>query len=247
MRSKKIKLGVNLDHIAFIKKSRETMYPNLADAVKMTEEAGADSITIHLREDRRHIQDKDAIEIRECAKILNFEMAHTPEMIDFALKLKPNFCCIVPEKRDEKTTEGGLSLPSTNTREFKNFSDNIKKLSNEGIKVSLFIDPSIESVQLSKELGADIVELHTGHYANEFNTIKEFDMIDDIVSSAEFADKLGMLVNAGHGLNYENLKQICKIPSLNELNIGHSIISQAVFTGLKDAIEKIISIINNSD
>ena len=152
MRNRKIKLGVNLDHIAFIKKSRDTMYPNLADAVKITEEAGADSITIHLREDRRHIQDKDAIEIRECAKVLNFEMANTTEMIDFALKLKPDYCCIVPEKRDEKTTEGGLILPSTNTLKFKNFSDNIKKLSNEGIKVSLFIDPNIESVQLSKNI-----------------------------------------------------------------------------------------------
>ena len=247
MRNRKIKLGVNLDHIAFIKKSRDTMYPNLADAVKITEEAGADSITIHLREDRRHIQDKDAIEIRECAKVLNFEMANTSEMIDFALKLKPDYCCIVPEKRDEKTTEGGLILPSTNTLKFKNFSDNIKKLSSAGIKVSLFIDPNIESVQLSKELGAGIVELHTGHYANEFNTINEFEMIDNITSSAEFADKLDLLVNAGHGLNYENLNQLCKIQSLNELNIGHSIISQAVFTGLKDAIEKIISIINNCD
>lgn len=247
MRNKKIKLGVNLDHIAFIKKSRDTMYPNLADAVRITEEAGADSITIHLREDRRHVQDKDAIEIRECAKVLNFEMANTSEMIDFALKLKPDYCCIVPEKRDEKTTEGGLILPSTNTLKFKNFSENIEKLSNEGIKVSLFIDPNVESVQRSKDLGANIIELHTGHYANEFNTINEFEMIDNIVSSAEFADKLGLLVNAGHGLNYENLNQVCKIQSLNELNIGHSIISQAVFTGLKDAIVKIISIINNSD
>ena len=247
MKTKRVRLGVNLDHIAFIKKSRDTLYPSLADAVKVTEDAGADLITIHLREDRRHIQDADAFEDRECAKVLNFEMAHTPEMIDFALKLKPDFCCIVPEKREEKTTEGGLNLKDLNPSNLELFKNNISKLRGVGIKTSLFIDPNKESVKLSKELGAELIELHTGHYANKFNSIDEFDALGDLSMASNYANELGLLVNAGHGLNSENLAQICEIPHIQELNIGHSIISQAVFTGLKDAIEKIISIINNCD
>lgn len=247
MRTKRVRLGVNLDHIAFIKKSRDTLYPSLADAVKIAEDAGADLITIHLREDRRHIQDADAFEVRECAKVLNFEMAHTPEMIDFALKLKPDFCCIVPEKREEKTTEGGLSLKTLDTRELDLFKTNIASLREVGIKTSLFIDPNIESVKLSKKLGAELIELHTGHYANKFNSIDEFDTLGNLSMASNYAHELSLLVNAGHGLNSENLAQICEIPHIQELNIGHSIISQAVFTGLKDAIEKIISIINNCD
>ena len=173
MKTKRVRLGVNLDHIAFIKKSRDTLYPSLADAVKITEDAGADLITIHLREDRRHIQDSDAFEVRECAKVLNFEMAHTSEMIDFALKLKPDFCCIVPEKREEKTTEGGLNLKSLKALDLDLFKINISRLREAGIKTSLFIDPNKESVELSKELGAELIELHTGHYANKFNSIDE--------------------------------------------------------------------------
>ena len=247
MKTKRVRLGVNLDHIAFIKKSRDTLYPSLADAVKVTEDAGADLITIHLREDRRHIQDADAFEVRECAKVLNFEMAHTSEMVDFALKLKPDFCCIVPEKREEKTTEGGLNLKDLNPSNLELFKNNISKLRGVGIKTSLFIDPNKESVKLSKELGAELIELHTGHYANKFNSIDEFDALGDLSMASNYANELGLLVNAGHGLNSENLAQICEIPHIQELNIGHSIISQAVFTGLKDAIEKIISIINNCD
>ena len=152
MKTKRVRLGVNLDHIAFIKKSRDTLYPSLADAVKITEDAGADLITIHLREDRRHIQDADAFEVRECAKVLNFEMAHTPEMIDFALKLKPDFCCIVPEKREEKTTEGGLNLKSLKALDLDLFKTNISRLREAGIKTSLFIDPNKESVKLCNEI-----------------------------------------------------------------------------------------------
>ncbi|MBT3549336.1 MAG: pyridoxine 5'-phosphate synthase [Gammaproteobacteria bacterium] len=247
MKSKRIRLGVNLDHIAFIKKSRDTLYPSLADAVKVTEEAGADLITIHLREDRRHIQDLDAIEVRECAKTLNFEMAHTDEMIKFATELRPDFCCIVPEKREEKTTEGGLNLKSLNSSELDLFKNNIEKLKAADIKTSLFIDPDIESVKLSKKLGAEIIELHTGDYANKFNSIDEFDALESLIASSNYAHSIGLLVNAGHGLNCENIAQICEIPHIHELNIGHAIISQAVFTGLNDAIEKIISIMNNCD
>ncbi len=247
MTSNKIRLGVNIDHIAFIKTSRETMYPNLLDAVRLSEDAGADLITIHLREDRRHIQDKDALDIRDCAKVLNFEMANTREMIDFAINLKPDFCCIVPEKREEKTTEGGLSLKSYTDLQIDTLKTTIASFKSNNIQTSLFIDPNIRSIDISRELGADIVELHTGKYSNVFNTIDEFEALDELISASEYANSNDLLVNVGHGLNYENLTEICKLKHINEINIGHAIISQAVFTGLGDAIKKIISIINNSD
>ena len=247
MTNNKIRLGVNIDHIAFIKTSRETMYPNLLDAVRLSEDAGADLITIHLREDRRHIQDKDALDIRDCAKVLNFEMANTNEMINFAINLKPDFCCIVPEKREEKTTEGGLSLKSYTDPQIDMLKTTIANFKSNNIYTSLFIDPDIRSIDISREVGADIVELHTGKYSNDFNTIDEFEALDELISASEYANSKDLLVNVGHGLNYENLTEICKLKHINEINIGHAIISQAVFTGLGDAIKKIISIINNSD
>ena len=247
MANKKIRLGVNIDHVAFIKTSRNTMYPNLLDAVRIAEEAGADLITIHLREDRRHIQDNDALDIRKFAKILNFEMANTNEMIKFAMDLKPDFCCIVPEKREEKTTEGGLSLKTYTDKQLILLEKTISDFKLNDIKTSLFIDPNTESIDIAKNVGADLVELHTGRYANFFNTIDEFDCLEEIITASNHAHSNGLLVNAGHGLNYENLTEICKLEHINEINIGHAIIAQAVFTGLKDAIKKIISIINNCD
>ena len=247
MANKKIRLGVNIDHIAFIKKSRDTLYPNLLDAVRISENAGADLITIHLREDRRHIQDKDALDIRQYAKVLNFEMANTVEMIQFAIDLKPDFCCIVPEKREEKTTEGGLSLSSYTDKEITSLKTTIADFRNHKIKTSLFIDPDNRSIDIAKDVGADLVELHTGKYANQFNTINEFEALEEITSASRYAHSKDLLVNVGHGLNYENLSEICKLDHINEVNIGHAIIAQAVFTGLDDAIKKIISIINNCD
>tara|TARA_B100001564_G_scaffold61800_1_gene48342 strand:+ start:482 stop:1225 length:744 start_codon:yes stop_codon:yes gene_type:complete len=247
MANKKIRLGVNIDHVAFIKTSRNTMYPNLLDAVRIAEESGADLITIHLREDRRHIQDNDALDIRKFAKVLNFEMANTNEMIKFAMDLKPDFCCIVPEKREEKTTEGGLSLKTYTDKQLILLEKTISDFKLNDIKTSLFIDPNTESIDIAKNVGADLVELHTGRYANFFNTIDEFDCLEEIITASNHAHSNGLLVNAGHGLNYENLTEICKLEHINEINIGHAIIAQAVFTGLKDAIKKIISIINNCD
>ena len=247
MANKKIRLGVNIDHIAFIKKSRDTLYPNLLDAVRISEHAGADLITIHLREDRRHIQDKDALDIRQYAKVLNFEMANTVEMIQFAIDLKPDFCCIVPEKREEKTTEGGLSLSSYTDKQIASLKRTITDFRNHKIKTSLFIDPDNRSIDIAKDVGADLVELHTGKYANQFNTINEFEALEEITSASRYAHSKDLLVNVGHGLNYENLSEICKLDHINEVNIGHAIIAQAVFTGLDDAIKKIISIINNCD
>ena len=247
MANKKIRLGVNIDHIAFIKKSRDTLYPNLLDAVRISEHAGADLITIHLREDRRHIQDKDALDIRQYAKVLNFEMANTVEMIQFAIDLKPDFCCIVPEKREEKTTEGGLSLSSYTDKQIASLKRTITDFRNNKIKTSLFIDPDNRSIDIAKDVGADLVELHTGKYANQFNTINEFEALEEITSASRYDHSKDLLVNVGHGLNYENLSEICKLDHINEVNIGHAIIAQAVFTGLNDAIKKIISIINNCD
>ena len=247
MSKNRIRLGVNLDHIAFIKKSRDTSYPNLSEAVHISEQAGADLITIHLREDRRHIQEKDAYEIKKCAKAVNLEIANTSEMIKFAMDLKPNYVCIVPEKREEKTTEGGLNITNTTPKNQDFLKDNIELLKDANIKVSLFINPEIKDIEKSKLLGADIIELHTGTYANAFGTHTEEKEYKKLKIAAKHANETDLIVNAGHGLNYENIDRICKIQNLNELNIGHSIIADAVFIGLKDAIEKIIRIINNCD
>ena len=247
MTASSVLLGVNIDHVAFIKKSRETSYPDLIQAVKLCEKSGADSITIHLREDRRHIQDGDAITIRQYCKKLNFEMANTDEMIAFALKLKPNFCCFVPENRDEKTTEGGLALNEMTMMQEKLFKKNIEKLQDAGIEVSLFIDPNLESVKKSKELRATSVELHTGPYAISYELNNYQSEFRKLVDAANLANDLSLKVNAGHGLNYKNLQQILKLPYLNELNIGHAIIAESVFIGLDDAIKKIKRIIDNSD
>lgn len=247
MTKSSILLGVNIDHVAFIKKSRETSYPDLIQAVKVCENSGADSITIHLREDRRHIQDNDAILIRQHCKKLNFEMANTDEMIAFALELKPNFCCFVPENRDEKTTEGGLALNEMTEIQEKLFKKNIERLKEAGIEVSLFIDPDEQSVIKSKEFGATSVELHTGPYAVSYESNNYQSEFKKLIDAANFANDFSLKVNAGHGLNYSNLKQILKLPHLNELNIGHAIIAESVFIGLDGAIKNIKRIIDNSD
>ena len=241
-----IKLGVNIDHIAFIKKSRDTSYPDLKKAVLICESSGADSITIHLREDRRHIQDHDAILIRECANKLNFEMANTLEMVNFAIKLNPNYCCIVPEKREERTTEGGLILSKMSASEREFLENNINLLTKNNIEVSLFIDPIEEDIQIAKDVGAQAVELHTGTYANSAKHQK-ISEIKRLENTANYATRLGLKVNAGHGLNCDNVGEISKIKHINELNIGHSIIADSVFLGLSDAIKKIKRIINNCD
>tara|TARA_B100000579_G_C22583306_1_gene734575 strand:- start:42 stop:785 length:744 start_codon:yes stop_codon:yes gene_type:complete len=247
MTRSKIRLGVNIDHIAFIKKSRDTDFPNLQEAVLICQDAGADLITIHLREDRRHIQDDDAITIRNCCERLNFEMANTDEMIEFAIKLKPNYCCIVPEKRDEKTTEGGLRVTNLTNDEKLYLSNNIKLLKDNDIEVSLFIDPVKENIISCKNLGAQTIELHTGNYANQTDPHLAKIELEKLIESAIHAEKCGLKVNAGHGLNYTNLREILCIPYLNEVNIGHSIIAESVFVGLKDAIKKIKSIIDSCD
>ena len=242
----KIRLGVNIDHIAFIKKSRGTKYPDLIEAVEVCEKEGVDLITIHLREDRRHIQNQDVIDIRNNAKFLNLEMAHTDEMIDIALNVKPNFCCIVPEKREELTTEGGLDLLGMNAVSLKKLQNTISVFKKNDIKTSLFIDPDEKQIQIAKDLEATLIEIHTGAYANSCSTDESKFLLDRLKKACDFAIKKDFLVNAGHGLNYENVKPVCKLP-FNELNIGHAIIAKSVFVGLKDAIRQMISIMRSCD
>ncbi len=229
-----IRLGVNIDHVATVRKARGENYPDPNKAALMAKKSGASSITIHLREDRRHITDKDLFEIVKLKNIrVNLEMAPTYKMLKIALKSKPNFVCIVPEKREELTTEGGLKLDKDNFR-IKKIIYSLKK---KGIRTSLFIEPRIRDIGKAKKLGADCIELHTGKFCNLYNLNKKFfyEFIK-IKKAAKYANVIGLEVHAGHGLTYQTAKMIKKIKNIKELNIGHFIISEAIFVGLKQAI-----------
>jgi pyridoxine 5-phosphate synthase len=229
-----IRLGVNIDHVATVRNARGESYPDPCKAALMAKRFGASSIIIHLREDRRHITDKDLFKISRLKNIrVNLEMAPTNKMLKIALKSKPNFVCIVPEKREELTTEGGLNLNKDNLR-IKRIIYNLKQ---KGIRTSLFIEPRIHSIRKAKKLGADCVELHTGKLCNLYNLNKKFyNEFVKIKKVAQYANIIGLEVHAGHGLNYQTVKMIKKIKNVKELNIGHFIISEAIFVGLKQAI-----------
>lgn len=230
-----ILLGVNIDHIATLRNARGTTYPDPVQAAFIAEQAGADGITIHLREDRRHITDRDLMLISQTVQTrLNLEMAVTEEMIEIACQTQPDFCCLVPEKRQEVTTEGGLDVVGNEAK----IADAIKRLSLAGIKVSLFIDPDHEQINAADRVGAPFIEIHTGAYADaedEMEQDKEFMRIRDAVT---YAASKGLKVNAGHGLHYHNVQRIAALPELYELNIGHAIIGRAVFSGLAPAVEE---------
>ncbi|HEK0786766.1 pyridoxine 5'-phosphate synthase [Proteus sp. GOKU] len=230
-----ILLGVNIDHIATLRNARGTTYPDPVQAAFIAEQAGADGITIHLREDRRHITDRDLMLISQTVQTrLNLEMAVTEEMIEIACQTQPDFCCLVPEKRQEVTTEGGLDVVGNEEK----VADAIKRLSLAGIKVSLFIDPDHEQINAADRVGAPFIEIHTGAYADaedEMAQEKEFVRIRDAVT---YAASKGLKVNAGHGLHYHNVQRIAALPELYELNIGHAIIGRAVFSGLAPAVEE---------
>ena len=229
-----VKLGVNLDHVATIRQQRYTPYPDMLNAIKISESSGADSITMHLREDRRHIQFEDIIIARENIKTkLNLEMAPTYEMCKIANKIKPDFICIVPEKRQELTTEGGLNVK----KNFGLLKNIIEELKGSEALVSLFIEPDNTVIDLAKELGVDAIELHTGKYAEATEENKEF-YVSQIKNATNYAHNLSIIVNAGHGLDYTNVQEIAKIEHINELNIGHSIIAESIFLGLSEAIKK---------
>ena len=229
-----IKLGVNIDHVATIRNARGENYPDLCKAAQIAKNSGANSITVHLREDRRHIRDKDLIKIVKLKKInINLEIAPTTQMLKIALKSKPSFVCIVPEKREELTTEGGLNLDNYNFRLKKI----IRFLKKKDIRTSLFIEPKIQDIKKSKELGADCVEIHTGKFCNLFNLKKDYSKeFSKIKRSSDLAKKIGLEVHAGHGLTYQSAKIIAKIKNIKEFNIGHFIISEAIFVGLKKVI-----------
>jgi pyridoxine 5-phosphate synthase len=232
-------LGVNIDHIATLRQARLTRYPDPVHAALLAEQAGADSITVHLREDRRHIQERDIDLLRQVMLTpMNLEMAITENMLAFAEKVKPEFCCLVPESREELTTEGGLDVAGQISRA----KGACERLKAAGIRVSLFIDADDKQIDAARDVGAEVIELHTGHFADAAHG-KETDIqLAKIISGVEQAISLGLKVNAGHGLNYQNVSHIAQIPDIDELNIGHGIIARAVFTGLGEAVKEIKTI-----
>ncbi|MCK5190609.1 MAG: pyridoxine 5'-phosphate synthase [Methylococcales bacterium] len=233
MKKQNILLGVNIDHVATLRQARGTNYPDPIQAALIAEQAGADGITAHLREDRRHIQDRDIYLLQEMLHTrLNLEMAVTDEMIAIASNVKPAACCLVPEKRQELTTEGGLDV-AANPERMKNA---CHTLAEAGIEVSLFIDPEFKQIDAAISAGAPVVELHTGCYADADNNQEQKDELSRIQQAAEYAYNAGLQVNAGHGLHFHNVEAICKLPQIVELNIGHSIIAQAVFFGLDKTV-----------
>jgi len=233
-------LGVNIDHIATLRNARGGIEPSVIQGAMLSEENGAASITTHLREDRRHIKDEDVYALTNILKTkLNLEMAMADDIRDIALEIKPYSICLVPEKRQEVTTEGGLDVAG----QTKKVAEFIKPILDAGIIVSLFIDPDEKQVKASVETGAQFIEMHTGCYAECFGYPEEDDEFQKLKKAAELAQNLGLKVNAGHGLNYENVHRMHEIKGLCELNIGHSIISRAVFTGLPEAVRKMADLI----
>lgn len=228
-----ILLGVNIDHIATLRNARGTKYPDPVHAAEVAERAGADGITIHLREDRRHILDRDVRLLRETIQTrMNLEMAVTDEMVAIALETQPEFVCLVPEKREELTTEGGLDVAGN----FERIKAATQTLGAAGIKVSLFIDADSRQIDAAKACGAPFIELHTGHYADATNDTDQQVELDKIAVGATYASNMGITVNAGHGLTYHNVAAIAALPEIYELNIGHSIIGRSVFDGLSKAV-----------
>jgi len=232
--SKKILLGVNIDHVATLRQARGTSYPRPADAVVIAERAGADSITVHLREDRRHIQDADLLAIQSVMRThMNLELAVADEMLDIAVEVHPSDVCLVPEKRAELTTEGGLDVKG----QLQKVSAACARLAAEDIRVSLFIDPDAEQLDAALQAGAPVVELHTGAYADAAPE-QQADELQRVIDAAAYGHDLGLVVNAGHGLHYHNVNAIAAIPQIVELNIGHAIVSRAVFDGMSMAVSE---------
>lgn len=233
-------LGVNTDHVATLRQARGTPYPDMVEAARIAEQAGADSITIHLREDRRHIQDDDVWRLKETIKTkMNLEMAVTDEMVRIACDVKPEDCCLVPERREELTTEGGLDIVGQQSK----IKDAITQLHESGITVSPFIDADKAQLEAAKEAGATVVEIHTGHYADATEEKQQARELYKIIQAAQFGEDLGLQINAGHGLHYMNVQNIAKIPQVVELNIGHAIIAQAIFLGLHEAVAQMKKIL----
>ncbi len=238
---KALRLGVNIDHIATVRNARGGSHPDPVSAALLAQSAGADGITAHLREDRRHIRDADIYALKQAIALpLNFEMAATDEMVTIACDVRPHAACIVPEKREELTTEGGLAV----ARQKDRLSEQIDKLKAAGIRVSLFVDAESEDLSAAAEIGADIVELHTGRYCDLPAGAEREAEYDRIISAARFASTCGLEVHAGHGLSFETAGQVARIPEIVELNIGHFLMGAALFTGLSDAIAQMRQIMD---
>lgn len=237
----RVLLGVNVDHVATLRQARGTRYPDPVQAALMAEEAGADGITIHPREDRRHIQDRDVLVLKETLQTrMNLEMAVTDAMIAFAKKVDPEHICLVPEKREELTTEGGLDVMGQEAK----VKAACEELCEMGSEVSLFIDPDPLQIDAAVRCGAPAIEIHTGHYAEAKNSAQQAQELQRIVAGVEHALKHNLIVNAGHGLHYHNTHAIAAIPGMNELNIGHSIIARALFVGMKEAVAEMRRILD---
>lgn len=234
-----IELGINIDHVATLRNARGTTYPDPIKAALEAEKAGADLITLHLREDRRHIKDADVAAIKPllCTR-MNLEAAITPEMLDFACGIQPQDVCLVPERREELTTEGGLDV----VRHFNQVKSAVAQLQAEGIRVSLFVDADKEQIQASKEAGAPVIELHTGEYAEHEDAALKDAALARIREGVLEGVKRGLRVNAGHGLHYQNVQAIAAIPEIAELNIGHAIVAHAVFAGWQNAVREMKAI-----
>ena len=232
-----VKLGVNIDHVATIRQARGTTYPDLLQAALAAERGGALGITIHLREDRRHIQDRDVAVLRSgITTKLNLEMACVDEMVDIAIEAQPQDVCLVPEKREELTTEGGLDV----TGQQSSISQAVASLKQAGICVSLFVDPDLEQIQASLDAGADAVEVHTGTYADATDPSMQHAELGRVITASKYAVERGLIVNAGHGLTLANVEPIAATPSMNELNIGHSLVADAVFVGIEEAVRRMV-------
>ncbi len=238
--SNRIRLGVNIDHVATVRQARGVSYPSVVHAGHVAEMSGADLITVHLREDRRHIQDTDVRALRESLQIpLNLEMAVTDEMLDIVLSVKPDWACLVPEKREELTTEGGLDVVGQQQRVHQV----CETLMQAGIKVSLFVDPDHQQIQASSECGVQAVELHTGTYANQSKQAQR-DELQRLATTSEQAAALGLQVHAGHGLTRHNVLPVAQLEAVEELNIGHSLIADAVFVGLAESVARMRSLLD---
>lgn len=235
-----VKLGINIDHVATLRQARREKDPDPILAAQICERAGAKSIIAHLREDRRHIHDQDVRQLRKIIKTrFNFEMSINPEIVELALRLKPDQATIVPERRQEVTTEGGLDV----IHNFSKIQRVVRRLSSKGIVVSLFIDPIKKQILKAKEMGITIVELHTGRYSKAATKSSIHHELKQLIEMTEYAQSLGLRVNAGHGLNYVNVQAIAQIPKMEELNIGHAIISRAVFVGLENAVKEMLQLV----
>jgi len=226
-------LGVNIDHVATLRQARGTFYPDPANAALIAQNSGADAITVHLREDRRHIQDRDVhVLLRDLIIRLNLEMAVTEEMVAIACEARPSDCCLVPEKREELTTEGGLDVVANRD----SVASACERLLAAGVRVSLFIDPEERQIEAAHSIGAPVIEIHTGAYADAADPEIAEEELERVRSAAEYAASLGLVVNAGHGLHYDNVKPVAAIPEIVELNIGHSIVARSVFDGFATAV-----------